>query len=67
MDHYLSDLEKMNHTQKKLFQFDEEDGVLNKSFHPALQKLRDGRVIIASNTGLLYFHPDSVKITTAAA
>ena len=58
----LSDLVKMNPHTKKVVSFDEEDGVLNKSFQPGFTKLRDGRVIIASNTGLLYFHPDSVKI-----
>ncbi|HEX5152375.1 MAG TPA: two-component regulator propeller domain-containing protein [Parafilimonas sp.] len=57
----LSDLVKMNPQTKKIVSFDEEDGVLSKGFHPGFTRLRDGRLIIASTTGLLYFHPDSVK------
>jgi signal transduction histidine kinase/ligand-binding sensor domain-containing protein len=57
----LSDLVRMDPQTKKIVSFDEEDGILNKSFHSGFTRLRDGRLIIASNTGLLYFHPDSIK------
>lgn len=58
----LSDLVRRNRYTGNLVSFDEEDGVLNKSFLPGFTKLRDGRLVIAFNTGLLYFHPDSIKI-----
>ena len=57
----LSDLVRMDKTKKKIVSFDEDDGVLNKSFTYGFTKLRDGRLIMATNTGLLYFHPDSIK------
>jgi len=57
----LSDLVTINPVTKKIISFDEEEGVLNKSFYPGFTKLRDGRLMILSNTGLLYFHPDSIK------
>ncbi len=56
----LSDLVKMNSQTKKVASFDEEDGLLSKGFYPGFTRLSDGRLIVASNTGLLYFHPDSV-------
>ena len=57
----LSDLVRMNPHTKKIVSFDEEEGVLNKSFTYGFTKTRDGRLMIASSTGLLYFHPDSIK------
>ncbi len=58
----LSNLLRMDPQTKKLVSFDEEEGVLNKSFTYGFTKLRDGRLMIVSNTGLLYFYPDSIKI-----
>ncbi len=59
----LSHLMLMDPHTKKIVSFDEEEGVLNKSFIDAngFTKLHDGRLFIVSNTGLLYFHPDSIK------
>ncbi len=57
----LSDLVRMDPITKKITSFDEEDGVVNKGFSDGFAKLRDGRVFIVSNPGLLYFHPDSIK------
>ncbi len=58
----LSDLVRMNPRTKQTVSFDEEEGVLNKSFYPGFTRLRDGRLIVLSTTGLLYFHPDSIKL-----
>jgi signal transduction histidine kinase len=57
----LSDIIKLNRLTKKIVSFDEEDGILNRSFTSAFTKLRNGRVMILTNTGLLHFHPDSIK------
>lgn len=57
----LSDLVRMDPRTKQIVSFDEEDGVLNKSFYPGCTRLRDGRLIVLSSTGLLYFYPDSIK------
>jgi signal transduction histidine kinase/ligand-binding sensor domain-containing protein len=57
----LNDLVRMDPQTKKIISFGEEEGVLNKSFAFGFTKLRDGRLMITTNTGLLYFHPDSIK------
>ena len=57
----LSDLVRMNPQTKKIVSFDEDEGVLNKSFTYGFTKLRDGRLMIVSGKGILYFHPDSIK------
>ncbi len=58
----LSDLVRMDKAGKKIVSFDEDDGILNKSFSYGFTTLHDGRLIVVTNTGLLYFHPDSIKM-----
>lgn len=55
----------MNRDNKTIISFDEDEGVLNKSFTYGFTRCRDGRLMIASSTGLLYFNPDSIKTQPA--
>ncbi|MEO7802077.1 MAG: two-component regulator propeller domain-containing protein, partial [Ginsengibacter sp.] len=58
----LSDLIRFNPLTTKIISFDEDDGVLNRSFYPGFTKLQDGRLCVLTTTGLIYFHPNSIKI-----
>jgi ligand-binding sensor domain-containing protein len=58
----LSDLVRMNPRSKKIVSFDEDEGILNKSFVYGFTRMHDGRLMITTNSGLLYFNPDSIKI-----
>ncbi|CAN5655349.1 two-component regulator propeller domain-containing protein [soil metagenome] len=55
----ISDIVRMDRQTKKITSFDEEDGIVNRSFASGFTKFSDGRLFISTNTGLLYFHPDS--------
>ncbi len=51
-----------NNLDNKFISFDEEDGLLNKHFSQKIFKLKDGRLIVPTSTGFVYFSPEDIRV-----
>lgn len=50
---------RLNARNNKIVSFDEDDGVLVKDFSGNIVTLRDGRMVMPTTTGFVYFSPDN--------
>jgi two-component sensor histidine kinase len=54
-------IERLNLNDGKIFNYNLNDGIKDHVFLKAFCKLKNGSFIVAANSGIIYFNPDSVK------
>jgi len=54
-------IERLNPASGKITKYGIDDGVTDHVFEPAMYKLRNGTMMVAANSGVIYFNPDSIK------
>jgi ligand-binding sensor domain-containing protein/two-component sensor histidine kinase len=55
-------IERLDLNNGKIFQYNLNDGIKDHVFLKAFCKLKNGSFIVAANSGIIYFNPDSVKV-----
>lgn len=55
-------LYRKNNSDNKTVSFYEEDGLLEKHFIQRIFKLSDGRMVVPTSTGLVYFSPEDIVV-----
>ena len=59
------DIEKMNAKTGKISRFNISDGIKDHDFLRAFYKIRNGMILVAGKSGVIYFNPDSIKTKPA--
>jgi ligand-binding sensor domain-containing protein/two-component sensor histidine kinase len=54
-------IEKLNLQNGKIVQYNLSDGIKDHVFLKAFYKLKSGLLMVAANSGILYFNPDSIQ------
>ena len=54
-------IERLNLYNGKIFPYNLNDGIKDRVFSKAFCKLKNGLFMVAANSGIIYFNPDSIK------
>ena len=55
-------IERLNLNNAKIFHYNLNDGIKDHIFLKAFCKLRNGVFMVAANSGIIYFNPDSINV-----
>ncbi len=55
-------IERLNLNNAKIFHYNLNDGIKDHIFLKAFCKLKNGTFMVAANSGIIYFNPDSIKV-----
>lgn len=58
-------IERLNLVTKTIFHYDLNDGIKDHIFLRAFCKLKNGLFMVAANSGIIYFNPDSLALKTS--
>lgn len=54
-------IERLNPANGKVSKYGVDDGVTDHVFESAMYELKNGTIMVAANSGIIYFNPDSIK------
>lgn len=57
-----NEIDRLNLKNEKIFHYNLNDGIKDHVFLQAFCKLKNGLILIAANSGIIYFNPESIEV-----